>query len=134
MLTSTLQGFLILGVICYFILILIFLKNKSILLKYTLLWIVAGLVVAVLTVFPTVLSKITGFFGVASEMNGLFAACIAFIIAILMSLTSIVSRQSNKLRILTQTIAIFEKRIRELENNADIQESIKADKDKQNEI
>lgn len=85
-------------------------------LKYTLLWIISGLVVAVIIIFPSLLNKFTSIFGIASEMNGLFAFCILFIIAILMSLTSIVSRQNNKLKILTQTLAMQEKRIRELEN------------------
>ena len=40
---------------------------------------------------------------------------IAFVIAILMSITSIVSKQSEKIRSLTQTIAILEKKIREQE-------------------
>lgn len=52
-------------------------------------------------------------------MNGLFIACIAFIIMILMSLTSIVSKQADKIKNLTQTIAKMEKRLREAEGKDD---------------
>ena len=43
-----------------------------------------------------------------------FVLCIAFIIAILMALTSIVSRQMTKIRTLVQEMALLEKKIREL--------------------
>ena len=41
---------------------------------------------------------------------------IAFLLIISMSLTSIVSRQSNRIRILVQEIAILKKRIQDLED------------------
>ena len=41
---------------------------------------------------------------------------------IMMSLTSIVSKQTNKIRHLIQEIAILEKRLRELEQNTDVKE------------
>lgn len=48
-------------------------------------------------------------------MNGLFIIAIGFIIMILLSLTSIASRQNRKIRTLTQELAILDKRVRELE-------------------
>ena len=48
-------------------------------------------------------------------MNGLFALSVFFIIIILMSLTSIVSKQTEKIRTLTQENALLEERIRKLE-------------------
>lgn len=48
-------------------------------------------------------------------MNGLYVICIGFMIMLLMSLTSIVSRQAFKIRSLVQDNALLEKRIRELE-------------------
>lgn len=41
MISSTLRIVLIIGVIIYFVMILMFLKNKALALKYTLLWLVA---------------------------------------------------------------------------------------------
>ena len=49
-------------------------------------------------------------------MNGLFIMSFAFVIMIMMSLTSIVSRQANKIKLLVQELAMMEKRIRELES------------------
>ncbi len=115
MIPSHLRITLIFVVISYFIVILYFLKQKALNLKYTLLWLVAGAVMGVLVVVPELLTQIIRLFGIQDNMNGLFLFCIGFIILILLSLTSIASRQNRKLRTLTQELAILDKRVRDLE-------------------
>lgn len=115
MIPSHLRVTLIIVVISYFIVILYFLKQKALNLKYTLLWLVAGAVMGILVVVPELLTQIIHLFGIQDNMNGLFLFCIGFIILILLSLTSIASRQNRKLRTLTQELAILDKRVRDLE-------------------
>lgn len=115
MIPSNLRVFLIILVVSYFIVILYFLKQKALNLKYTLLWLVAGVVMGILVVVPELLTAIIRLFGIQDNMNGLFIFSIGFTILILLSLTSIASRQNRKLRTLTQEIAILDKRVRELE-------------------
>ncbi len=115
MIPSTLRITLIVAVICYFIIILYFLKQRALNLKYTLLWLLAGAVMGILVIIPELLTAIIHLFGIQDNMNGLFIFCIGFIIMILLSLTSIVSRQNRKVRTLTQELAILDKRLRELE-------------------
>ena len=107
----------ILVVISYFIVILYFLKQKALNLKYTLLWLVAGAVMGILVVVPELLTRTIRLFGIQDNMNGLFLFCIGFIVLILLSLTSIASRQNRKLRTLTQELAILDKRVRDLEKD-----------------
>lgn len=116
MLPDKLRLCLLFAVASYFVLILLFLKRKEISLKYTLLWIFAGLFMGIMIIWPQLLRIIVTIIGIESNMNGLFSMGMMFIIAILMSITSIVSKQSDKIRSLTQTIAMLEKRIRELES------------------
>lgn len=116
MIPATLRVSLILAVICYFIVILYFLKQRALNLKYTLLWLVAGFVMGILVAIPELLVAIIRIFGIQDNMNGLFIFMIGFIILILLSLTSIASRQNSKLRTLTQELAIVEKQIREMED------------------
>ncbi len=116
MIPSTLRVTLIIAVICYFIIILYFLKQRALNLKYTLLWLLAGGVMGLLVIFPNLLVRIIHILGIEDNMNGLFIICIAFILMILMALTSIASRQNMKIRQLVQEIAILEKRVRELED------------------
>ena len=119
MISSTLRIVLIIGVVVYFVMILMFLKNKALALKYTLLWMLAGIVLGMMVIWPEILTYFIRMLGIASNMNGLFIACIAFIIMILMSLTSIVSKQADKIKNLTQTIAKIEKRLREAEKESE---------------
>lgn len=120
MIPSTLRIVLITAVICYFIIILYFLKQRALNLKYTLLWLLAGAVMGILVIVPELLTAIIHIFGIQDNMNGLFIFCIGFVIMILLSLTSIASRQNRKIRTLTQELAILDKRLRELE--ASVQE------------
>ena len=115
MIPDKLRISLVLVLIIYFVLILLLLKKREISLKYTLLWLFAGLCMGILLIWPKSLTIIISIIGIQGSMNGLFILAIAFVIAILMSITSIVSKQSEKIRSLTQTIAILEKKIREQE-------------------
>lgn len=115
MIPSTLRCTLIVAVICYFIIILYFLKKRALNLKYTLLWLLAGVVMGLLVIFPEMLVRIIRLLGIEDNMNGLFIMCIAFMLMILMALTSIVSRQNTKIRSLVQELGILDKRIREME-------------------
>lgn len=117
MIPSTLRITLIAAVICYFIIILYFLKQRALNLKYTLLWLLAGAVMGILVIVPELLTAIIHIFGIQDNMNGLFIFCIGFIIMILLSLTSIASRQNRKIRTLTQELAILDKRLREVESS-----------------
>jgi len=116
MLPINLRITLIIAVGCYFFLILLFLKKKSLELKYTLLWLLAGVIMGLAIVFPKFLIRFTKSLGIESAMNGLYVLCIGFILIILMELTSIVSKQTMKIRTLIQENAMLEKRIREMES------------------
>lgn len=115
MISHNLQIVLSVAVICYFIIILHYLKWKMLELKYTLVWLIAGFVMGIMVYFPGTLVWFARMLGIESNMNGLYILCIGFILMILMTLTSIVSRQNAKIRTLIQEISMLEKRVRELE-------------------
>lgn len=117
MLPINLRNTLIVAIFCYFVLILLFLKRKSLELKYTLLWIFAGFFMGLAVMFPKILGCLAALLGIQSTMNALYIVCIGFVIIILMALTSIVSKQTMKIRTLIQEIGMLEKRVRELEEN-----------------
>ena len=117
MLSSTLRIILIFAVLLYFIIVLLLLKKKALTLKYTLLWLLAGFCMGILVFFPLILRKLTGLLGIANEMYGLFAIALGFVICLLMALTSIVSRQTDKIRHIVQELAILEKKVRDIENH-----------------
>ena len=102
------------ALVIYFCLILVFLKRKAIELKYTLLWLLAGICMTILVMFPSILPACLRLLGITGNMKGLFIICIAFLMMLCMALTSIVSRQAGKIRKLAQSMAILEKELREL--------------------
>lgn len=106
---------LIIGILFYLAVIMALIKREKLNLKYTLLWLLAGVVMGLLVIFPEMLVRIIRIFGISDNMNGLFIMCIGFMLMILMALTSIVSRQNMKIRSLIQEVGILDKRIRELE-------------------
>lgn len=113
--SDTLRIVLFIALICYFCILFYFLKKQILTLKYSLLWLLIGIILSVLVIFPDFLTYIAHFLGIELPVNGLFTVAIGLILMLLMSLTVIVSGQSRKLRILTQQAAILERQIRELQ-------------------
>lgn len=115
MIPGRLKIVLILAIVLFFIITLSLLKHKRLALKYTLLWLATGVIMLVLVAVPELMLLLTQLVGIQSSMNGLFILLIGFLIMLAMSLTSIASRQSDRIRELVQTQALLEKRLRELE-------------------
>lgn len=69
----------------------------------------------VFVLFPELLTMFAALAGVGVPTNALFAIISFCIIMLLISITSIVSKQTERIKILTQTLAILENRVRELE-------------------
>ncbi len=111
MIPTTLRIVLVVGLLVYFIVILYFLKKAALELKYTLLWLAAGVVMSLFVIFPTLLPWLIRTLGFESNMNGLFFIAISFLMLICMTLTSIVSRQMRKINRLVQKIAILENKL-----------------------
>jgi len=84
------------------------LRSKKLDLKYCLVWLFALTGVAVFCAFPGLLDSLSGLLGIGVPVNTLFLVCIAFLACICISLTIVVSRLSDRLRKLTQNIAVAE--------------------------
>ena len=100
----------------YFMGVCHFIKRKYFKLRYALVWLAIGFALFVLAIFPKGLSWFADFLGIYSAENALFTILIICVFAILITLTIIVSRQSEKVKSLTQEIALLEKRMRDTEN------------------
>ena len=91
-----------------FVFIISLLRRQKLDLKYCIVWIIALSGIAILCVSPPLLDRLSVFFGIDVPVNTLFMVCIAFLACICISLTVVVSRLSDRLRKLTQNIAILE--------------------------
>lgn len=115
MISFRLQIVLLVALGIYFFLVFYLLKKKMLNLKYTLLWLAAGLIMLILTIWPQILDLASALVGVFDPTNALFAVVFFCVIIILMSLTAIVSRLNERLKRLIQADALLEKRVRDLE-------------------
>jgi len=113
--STILQYISIIGVVFFFGIIIFFLRKDALSLKYTLLWLISGIIMLVVSIFPSILVFISKIFGFQVASNALFTLMLGFFLMILLSLTSIVSRQTDRIKTLAQTIALLEKRVREME-------------------
>lgn len=115
MIPSNLRIELIVGLAIYFVIILFLLKNRRLNLKYTLLWLLTGLILLLMAIFPQILGGLAELLGFQSSMNLLYVLLLGLIMMILMSITSIVSGQNDRIRKMAEENALVEKRVRELE-------------------
>lgn len=115
---------LLVGIAIYFICIFTLLKKKSLNLKYTLLWIFLGIVFLLVVIFPVILRVPLQMIGVVEWTNGLFALLLLILLIIDMSITAIVSKMNDRMRKLVQQCAMYEERIRKLEEEQSVKEDI----------
>ena len=114
---SKITVFFVIFTVMYLTFIIHLLRKKKLELKYTLLWIIASLVLLVITIFPSTMYWISSALGIKTPINSAFILGCMFIILILITITSIVSLLNKNLRMLIQEVALLEKRVRELEKN-----------------
>lgn len=115
---------LLIGIAVYFICTFVLLKKKSLNLKYTLLWIFLGIVFLLVVIFPVILKVPMQMIGVVEWTNGLFALLLLILMIIDMSITAIVSKMNERMRKLVQQCAMYEERIRKLEEKQNDESTI----------
>lgn len=115
---------LLIGIAVYFICTFVLLKKKSLNLKYTLLWIFLGIVFLLVVIFPVILKVPMQMIGVVEWTNGLFALLLLILMIIDMSITAIVSKMNERMRKLVQQCAMYEERIRKLEEKQNNESTI----------
>ena len=121
-----LQLFLLLAITLYFFALVHFSRRKRVEPKYMLLWIISGVMMIALTLFPTLLNQVSSLLGIYDPTNALFAIVLFCVIIILMALTAILSHHNADIIRLVQENALLEQRIRELENKAETDEAMKS--------
>lgn len=107
----TLRISLLVAILVYLTLIIVMLRKKSLNLKYSLLWMFMAVVLLLMVAFPRAIEFVANVIGVASYINAIFMAFIFFILLLVVSLTSIVSKQHREIKTLIQTVAILQKKI-----------------------
>lgn len=95
-----------------FLLVLVFrtIKKRTISVRYALMWLIFTTVLLSLVIFPEVVKWISVKLHFESESNLVFVAIIASLILMLLSITILVSKQAERIQILTQEVAILKRK------------------------
>lgn len=109
MLAFRLQVIIIVAMLLVALMIVNLLRQKKIDFKYGLGWLVIDLCILCLAVFPFLLEKIAHFIGIASPVNMLFFFGLLFSLVVIFSLSVAVSKLSDRVKKLSQEIAIIRK-------------------------
>ena len=97
-------------IICALIVIIDLIRKKRLELSYALSWLLVGIGVLILDVFPQLIKTISEKIGIVSPVNMLFFFGFCFSLVIIFVLTIAVSKLSIKIKQLAQQIAIYEKK------------------------
>jgi hypothetical protein len=78
-------------------------------------WLVFGVLVLIIAVFPSVLVWLAGLVGIAIPINFVFFVSIIALFLVSLQQSAEATRLENKTRVLAEDVALLELRIRELE-------------------
>lgn len=81
-------------------------NKRNLQLKYSLIWILASVILVVMAFSPRLVFRVTHFLGIETPSNFIFLLSIIWLIGMNLSLTVIVSRQSDKIKRTIQMISI----------------------------
>lgn len=96
-----------------FVIIINMVRKKSLNLRYALIWLALIAMILVIVIVPGLLGVITHFLGIYDAMNMVFFMGFVFLIVVTFFLTAALSRNSNRIKALTQQVALLEKQVRD---------------------
>lgn len=95
----------IIGSALLFFFVLELLRRRRLAEPYAILWLVASVVLLVLSVWNQLLSEVAEAVGITTPANALFAVAFGFILVLLLSFSVVISRLSRENKLLAQELA-----------------------------
>src|SRR5215210_4637775 len=93
-------------------------RQRRLMERYALLWLLSALVILGLAVFRDALETISKTLGIAYPPNALFFIAFAFVLLLLLHFSVAVSRLADQSKVLAQRLALLEQRLRAHEQGA----------------
>ncbi|MFM9043674.1 MAG: DUF2304 domain-containing protein [bacterium] len=100
------------------ILILELVRRRRLNERYALLWLFSALIILILAVWEGLLARIASLLGIAYPPNALFLIAVGFILLLLLSMSTSLSRLQGQTRVLAQRLAILEARFRDAQGES----------------
>ena len=103
-----LKIFLMIIWVLTFLFLMVSTKKRKADIKYVLPWLVLDAGMVVITAFPSILDFFCHLFGIETPSNMLFFFGLVFLAMVVYSMTLVISDLSNRIRDLTQRLALYE--------------------------
>ena len=114
---SKLLFFSIFATIFIILIILNILKKGRINIKYAILWLLAFSGLLIVLLIPNLLNTVTDFFGFSLSSNMILVFFIAILVLINISITIIISGQTEKIRLLIQEVSLLKEEVENVKKN-----------------
>ncbi|AEB07233.1 hypothetical protein Corgl_1127 [Coriobacterium glomerans PW2] len=98
------------AIVCLVLLVYVLhlVKHERLQLRYSLLWLMLTTLTLLCAIFPKPLFSMSTFFGFETASNFIYFVGLLFSLVIMLSLSSIVSKQSTSIKNLAQRVALLE--------------------------
>lgn len=116
-LSSRLQAVSIIVTAGLLIVVFELVRRRRLMERYSLLWLLAALVLLVLAIFSNLLAEFASAVGIATPSNALFAVAIGFLVLLVLHFSTSISRLTDESKVLAQKLALAEERIESMEND-----------------
>jgi hypothetical protein len=112
---TRIQVVAIIGAAVLLLVVLEMVRQRRLLERYALLWLLSAIVLLGLASWRSGLAKVSHAIGVIYPPNSLFFIAIGFILLLLLHFSSAVSRLTDQSKVLAQRLALLEERVRQAE-------------------
>jgi len=90
-------------------------RRRAIREEYSVLWLAAGILVVLATVFYSVTLALTHLFGAVAPTTAVFLLSILFLVVLNIQITVVLSRQTTQIHRLSQELALLNERLEQAE-------------------
>ena len=118
-LSGKLQLAAIIGSVAMVVIVFELVRQRRLMERYSLLWMLASVILLLLAVFSGALAWVSGLVGIATPSNALFGLGLAFATFMLLHFSVSFSRLTDQNKVLAQKLAATEERLRRLEKQND---------------
>ena len=107
---------MIIGAVSILLLVIVFelIRRRRLKEEYSLLWLLSGVVILTFSIFPNLLYIISGMMGMY-YLTALFIISFSFLLLIVLHFSTVISRLSERNKVLTQELSILDFRFKELD-------------------
>jgi hypothetical protein len=118
-LSNRLQAVAIIITVGLVVLVIELIRRRKLMERYSLLWLLAAVVLLVLAIFGDLLAQFSSAIGIATPSNALFAAAIGFLVLLVLHFSITISRLTDESKVLAQRLALAEERLHRLDGSPD---------------